>query len=752
MLLVILLPAIGVGFVAGRILTDRLVEQAESTESSLARSVAGEVARFLDAPLQLLSGLNFSGLPIPSAKAFVGMFPSVDRILFLNGAGRVLLVVPPRPALLGLDFHRQPFFLPPRRSGENVSPFWTSPFQDADKGTYFVALSVPWSRESGRIVAFMPLEPMDALAKRGEEDGVSAPELLILDASGVVIARSRPREGYAREAMANLPPIRSILEGRGGIFSYDDGGESFSAAAAAVPGCGWIVLVRRPLAEIRGPIDAVARTMGLAVALTVALAVLMAGMILRRISVSLETLEHRVRAVVRREDLPRGNSPFVEFDSVLRAFDGMAETIRARESALEESESRYALVLSSADEGLWDWNLLTGTVYYSDRFFEILGRERAPGLLDMETWMSWTYPKDRDEMTVLLDQVLAGGIPRYDHACRMIRGDGETIWVRSRGVAVFGKEGPSRMAGSLADVTAERRAEDALRLAAGVFENAQEGILITDPEGTILSANPAMVRMCGYAPEEMIGQNPRILKSDLHGRDFYERMWKSLLSEGRWQGEIYNRHKDGGIYPEWVTMSAVRDGIGRILYLISIARDLTERKRYEEKIAYEASHDALTDLPNRRGFLVRLEEDLRRAALERRSLGLLFMDLDGFKGVNDTLGHDVGDQLLIQVARRLLGAMRASDVVARMGGDEFTVILEPLRGPEDLRTVARKILALFEVPFDLAGRPVRSTPSIGGALFPEDATDLQGLLKEADLAMYRTKERGRNGVTLASDP
>ncbi len=754
LLLAALLPVAGVGLMARRILEDRLTAQAEAGQAALAGSVAGEADRFLEAPRQLLTALASSDASVP-LEPFVRAFPSIDRLLTLDGRGRVLSSVPGGLDLVGLDFSRQPFFASalPASAQSPDGALWSSPALDAKTGEYFVTLSLPRGR--GRIVAFLSLRPIEALARRGAGSGADAPELLILDASGIVVARSVPEEGLARESRRTFPPIRAALQGRTGIFRYADGGLLYSGATAIVPGSRWIVLVRRPLDRIRAPIDVAARAIGTGAALAALLALGAAWLILRRVSRSLGVLEARMGAIAEGSLTPRkgaDRAPFAEFDAVLRTFDGMAERIRSREAALAESESRYALVVRSADEGLWDWDLRTGRAYFSDRLFEILGRPRTEVSPTLEVWREWTHPEDWDEVVVVLEGLLAGHVSRYEQTYRMLRPDGETVWVRSRGVAVFDGNGPSRVAGSLEDVTARKAAEEAEHLAAGVFENAQEGILITDPEGTILSVNPAMVRMSGYGPEELIGRNPRLLKSGVHDRAFYERMWGALLTEGRWQGEIYNRRKDGAVYPEWLTLTAVRDGVGRVLRFIGITRDLTERKRYEERIAHEANHDALTGLPNRRKFLSRLEEDLGRIAGTGRRLGVLFMDLDGFKGVNDTLGHDVGDLLLVEVARRLSSRIRLSDLVARMGGDEFTFVLEPLRDPEDLRRIAEAIRSIFESPFDLAGRPIRITGSLGGAVFPDHAPDLQGLLKAADLAMYRTKERGRDGFTLASDP
>ena len=287
-----------------------------------------------------------------------------------------------------------------------------------------------------------------------------------------------------------------------------------------------------------------------------------------------------------------------------------------------------------------------------------------------------------------------------------------------------------------------------LHLASKVIENTIEGVTVTDSEGTIISVNPAFTVITGYAPEEAIGQNPRVLKSDRHTPDFYARMWSDLLTRGHWSGEIWNRRKSGEAYPEWLTISAIQDEHGVTTHFVAIFHDITEIKQNEEKIHYHAYHDALTELPNRQLFNDRLALALTHAKRNKNSLAVLFLDLDRFKTINDTLGHLIGDRLLQEVATRLTGCVRADDTVARLGGDEFTVLLPDFHHPERAILVAQKIAASFELPFRIDDHELFSSTSIGISISPMDGESAETLMKNADTALYRAKESGRNQYQL----
>jgi len=307
------------------------------------------------------------------------------------------------------------------------------------------------------------------------------------------------------------------------------------------------------------------------------------------------------------------------------------------------------------------------------------------------------------------------------------------------------------LVGVMLDITERKHLEKYLRQAATVFESSAEGVTITTSDGAIIAVNRAFTEITGYEESEVIGQNPRILQSGRHSKSFYRDMWDALKDTGRWRGEVWNRRKDGTLFPEWISITAVRDPNGHVVNYVATFSDITQQKESEERIQSLAFSDPLTGLPNRRLLLDRLQHALATCSRNKRHGALFFIDLDDFKDLNDTLGHDKGDELLRQVARRLVNSVREGDTVARFGGDEFVVMLEDLsekslEATAQAEGVGEKILQMLNQPYDLDGQPQHSSPSIGITLFEGQHHTVDELLKRADLAMYQAKQAGRNGL------
>lgn len=297
----------------------------------------------------------------------------------------------------------------------------------------------------------------------------------------------------------------------------------------------------------------------------------------------------------------------------------------------------------------------------------------------------------------------------------------------------------------LAGITLERRLdEESLRLSATVFQTSPEAIVITNERNRIIAVNPAFTQITQYAPEEVIGHDPKLLSSGSQGSDFYKDMWQSITSSGKWRGEILNRRKNGEVYAEWLNISTVYDKQNQVQQRIAIFSDITDKKRTEAIIWQQANYDTLTGLPNRRLFLDRLALELKKAERENTPVALMFIDLDHFKEVNDTLGHEAGDLLLQDAARRVAKCVRDADTLARLGGDEFTVIMPGLPDTERLENIASNIINALATPFQIAQSTVYVSASIGITIFPFDAKDIGSLLKNADQAMYVAKSKGRN--------
>jgi diguanylate cyclase (GGDEF)-like protein/PAS domain S-box-containing protein len=295
-------------------------------------------------------------------------------------------------------------------------------------------------------------------------------------------------------------------------------------------------------------------------------------------------------------------------------------------------------------------------------------------------------------------------------------------------------------------------ADESTRLANVVFNAAAEAIIVCDERARIKAVNPSFTRLTGYSSEEVVGQTPTFLQSGRHPPDFFNRAWRTLKQQGRWQGEIWHRRKNGEVRPDWVSLAAITEDSGRIVEYVALLTDITARKRDEERIRWHANFDALTELPNRQSFLTALAQSLERAQGNGWHTALLFLDLDRFKEVNDGKGHAVGDKLLQMVAKRLRRAVRETDTVGRLGGDEFTVLLERLAKVEDVTQVCQKLIETLGQPFRLDDQEIFIGVSIGVAIFPNDAVDCSDLLKRADQAMYRAKAAGRNQYRFYRSP
>ncbi|WP_119153814.1 EAL and GGDEF domain-containing protein [Caldimonas tepidiphila] len=319
-----------------------------------------------------------------------------------------------------------------------------------------------------------------------------------------------------------------------------------------------------------------------------------------------------------------------------------------------------------------------------------------------------------------------------------------TVEVTLLPLAAPGDGGAAGLQGVLRDITERVRHEAELRLAATVFEASRQAVVITDAEARILRVNPAFEAITGYCGAEVTGRNPSVLASGQQGEAFYRQMWEALLRDGHWKGELVNRRKSGDIYIEHLSISAVRDAEGRLKHYVGIFSDVTDRKRAEERIYYLAHHDALTGLPNRVLFHDRLAMALEACRRHGTHLAVLYLDLDRFKSINDSLGHGVGDELLAVAAQRLKAALRSTDTVCRQGGDEFIVLLPEIAHPDDAMVVAEHIVEALRQPFLLGTHRLAVSGSVGIAVYPEDGSDSEALLKHADVAMYAAKKQGRN--------
>ncbi|MCK6392876.1 bifunctional diguanylate cyclase/phosphodiesterase [Zoogloea sp.] len=423
---------------------------------------------------------------------------------------------------------------------------------------------------------------------------------------------------------------------------------------------------------------------------------------------------------------------------------------RNTEAELRERENRLSTLLASMGEGVVMRDAQGMLLLHNSSAEQILG-------LSAKAMQGWdvhggllTYlnedgePIPPDQIPAM--QVIATGQPRAG-LLGLDRRDGRRRWLWTNSIPLFDDNDATTPCGvvtTIADITARREDEEQLRLALTVFRNSVEAIIVTDAQERILSVNRAFSEVTGYSAEDAIGKTPRMLQSGHHGPDFYAAMWRDIQEHGFWQGEVYDRRKNGTLYPSALSISVVRDKLERITHYVAVFSDITERKASEARIAYLAQHDPLTGLPNRALLQDRLDQALASAVRHNSRIALLFLDLDRFKTINDSLGHMTGDRLLQGVALRLSACTRETDTISRQGGDEFLIVLTDVEGPDDAARVAEKILDQLRPPFDIDGQQLATSFSIGIALYPEDGSCADSLMKNADTAMYHAKECGRN--------
>lgn len=418
------------------------------------------------------------------------------------------------------------------------------------------------------------------------------------------------------------------------------------------------------------------------------------------------------------------------------------------EDRLQHSEKNLIKAQRLAKMGYWEWLLEENRLLLSDEACQIFefAPEQAPTSYD--EFVAYIHPDDRQRLQDAVHHSLmtkeAFSI-QYQIVCE----NGMQREVYVEGEMELDANGASvRMFGAIQDITQRKQSEKHLALATKVFESSIEGIAITDKNSVIQSVNRAFTHITGYSSEEAIGNKPNILKSDRHDKAFYQKLWSTLRDTGKWKGEIWNRRKSGEVYPEHLTITAIKDEYGRTTHYVAVFHDLSEVRSYEDQLQFQAFHDILTSLPNRQLLLDRLRVAINHARQTTRRVAVLCLDLDNFKHINDSLGHTAGDMLLKQVAERLKQCMIPESTVAHLGGDDFAVLVNQCDDVKDAALMADRLFEQFVEPFNLTSYETFVTASVGITYFPEDGNDAETLLKNAELAMYRAKQEGKNRYQL----
>ncbi|MFC3607625.1 sensor domain-containing protein [Stutzerimonas tarimensis] len=418
-----------------------------------------------------------------------------------------------------------------------------------------------------------------------------------------------------------------------------------------------------------------------------------------------------------------------------------------RERSFREQSQRLQEVIEGTHTGTWEYNLRTDSLVCNERWAWIVGygpSELAP--LSLSTWRRLAHPGDFRRAMHDVHRCYRQEIEHYRVEMRMRHKAGHWVWIVVRGKVVQWRDDqqPLRMAGTIQDATARKVSEEQLKLAASVFTHASEGIMITDASVRIVSVNEAFSRITGYRQEEVLGRTPGLLKSGLHGADFYAEVWKALREKGEWSGEIWNRHREGHLYAELVNISAVCDEQGQVKNYVALFNDITQQKQHQQQLERSAHYDPLTDLPNRLLLADRLQQAMVRSHRHCDKVAVAYIDLDGFKAVNDRHGHAVGDRLLVILANRMKSLLREGDTLARLGGDEFAVVIVDMVRQHDCVPVLERLLQALADPVAVAGEVLHVSASIGVTLYPLDDVEADQLLRHADQAMYIAKQTGKN--------
>ena len=414
------------------------------------------------------------------------------------------------------------------------------------------------------------------------------------------------------------------------------------------------------------------------------------------------------------------------------------------ELALQESEAHFHTIFSEAPLGIAVIDSFTGHINDANPAYSRIAGRSIEELRSID-WMEITHPDDVQEDLKNMAAMNAGKTTGFTMEKRYIQPDRSISWISMTVVKMQVKDEnkPCHLC-MTENITQRKESEKELELASTVFTNTDQAIIVTDKDNLIIATNPAFTDVTGYSSTEVIGKDPKILQSGRYDDKFYSQMWESINSTGRWQGVLWNKKKNGTEYAESLSINSIYDSNGNLSQRVALSSDITEKKLADEKIWQQANFDHLTQLPNRRMFKDRLLHDIKVAKRSKKPLALLFLDLDHFKEVNDTLGHDKGDQLLFEVAQRISDCVRESDTVARLSGDEFTVILPELDGTISVERIAEDIIRSVSTYFSLGAEKAYVSASVGISLFPNDTDNIDELIKRADQAMYLAKENGRN--------
>ena len=651
-----------------------------------------------------------------------------------------------RDSQIGIDFSGRSFVSSARLKHRKV---WSDTYLSA-RGNIVVALAfpliVPGQRPSdpstpGVLVGELNLEEVSRFA--GLLGTTGDVLTLIVDRRGNVVGHPDPERALRQENLRHLSPLSGIAGSpKTARFRLDS--VDYLGSTTPIVETGWMALVGQPtekaFAIVRSTLMSLAGASGLALLMAVIAAMIASRRMMQRVG---EFAAHMEAVADGNYQAAIPQSGIDEIEHLSQHMRRMATAVLEREDRLRESETNFRTLVDSAPLGIALIAEHGRLVLINAAFIRMFGYDLQE-IPDIDTWLDRACPDSgRHGEAARRWRMLIGenSAPHPETGLLKIRrADGQR-----RDIEFVAEQLPDRRTlATFSDITERRLDEVRLQRAAKVFSHAREGIIITDADGTIVEVNDTFVHITGYTRKEALGQNLRLLKSGVQESGFYVAMYRSLTRNGYWSGELWNRNKNGDLYAVLLNVTAVYDTQGAIQNYVALCTDITQMKEYQRQLEHVAHYDPLTGLPNRVLFADRLRQAMAQSLRRNLSLAVLYLDLDGFKPVNDHYGHDTGDRLLVAIAQRLKEVLRDGDTISRFGGDEFVAVLIDLDDGNDCHAVLERLLEAASRSFMVDGNTLQVSASIGVTFYPRDSADTDLLMRHADQAMYLAKQLGKN--------
>jgi diguanylate cyclase (GGDEF)-like protein/PAS domain S-box-containing protein len=674
--------------------------------------------------------------------ALMSVLPSYANAIVIDGDGRVVCSAVTRQAGAGQFVDRAFYFDRMLQTGQ-LTVGYPSPTSSVIKSR-IVGIAQPLKSEDGRIAGALVLA-IDLARFVQEMPDVPNMQAFLVAGNGSVVSATVSPDEWISSGVPGIGFFAGVSAPAQLVDEPGPDGRPFLVAKVPVAEAGWTMIAGIPTEIALSGAYQYLRYNLAVYAFVLILTVTALLWVGYRIVAPLEAVianVHRIKDGDRPHFSVRGP---LEIRMLAAAANEALDEAEQREKLLHIADQRLAFALEANRDGVWEWNLADGSMTLSERWLAMLGYEDGEIERTPDALRRLVHPEDDALVEAAARAHLAGETPQFVTEHRMRRKDGGYMWVLNRGAVVERDAAgrPLRLVGTHTDIDSRKAAEADLKRAGIVFDKSPQAIVVTDADNRIELVNPAFEKVTGYAAAEVIGRNPSILSSGRQPPEFYKAMWQTLKDTGEWQGEVWNRRKDGSAYCEWLTVTQVRQG-DRVMGYIGMFIDVTRRKEVEEQLEWRAHFDPLTMLPNRHLLLDRIDQAIRRSRRSGHSGAILMLDLDHFKEINDTLGHQAGDAVLVEVARRLHATMRENDTAGRLGGDEFVILLSDLTEYQAIG-VAERIIDALGKPVTVEGRALQIGGSLGVVLFPSDGDEPGELLRLADMAMYKAKAAGRGG-------